>query len=286
MAKEYHPQTCVNGCHTGHGPTRQPVTTEGRALICDKCIDRLDTWLREIPDAYTRLGHVIEHGTVPTGPGTTRTKRPDPPAPMRLEIVDLLDTRRGLQYDAANRPLLSDNRRGVFGIILAWSSRLRQERRLRRLCSNCGHVHRHDDRGHPEDRCACGCTTWQITITLGQECALLGKHLAWISEQEWVGELYAELRQLARQLTDAVGDYRDQPSPRPVGWCVALVPKPGLGLEGRFICGGPVYLDDDRRGAYCRDCGDHHTADQLRKLGRAVGIITEEDEDEGEEPEA
>ena len=108
-------QPCANGCHTGHGTDRAPIRCEGAALICPKCIDRLDTWLRQIPDTYALLPSVIEHGTVSTNPETATTKRPDPPAPLRLEVLDLLDTRPS---------------RGVAGLLDTWADVVRDQRHL------------------------------------------------------------------------------------------------------------------------------------------------------------
>lgn len=112
------PRECLNGCETRQGAAASKVLCEPGNLLCPRCIDRADTWLREISDMHALLPHVIDHGTVAADPGTKRTKRPDPPAPMRLEVVDLLDDR--------------GNERGVLGIVHAWAELIREERALRR----------------------------------------------------------------------------------------------------------------------------------------------------------
>lgn len=270
------PTGCLNGCHTGSGDTRQPTMPAGNALLCAACIKRLDSWLKLIPDSYGLLPLVIEHGTVTTNPESAHVKRTDPPAPMRLEVVDLLDTRRGVQYDESGAPMVGDNRRGVFGLILAWSGRLRLERELPRNC-DCGHpskVHHWAPPFASLCRAKCRCTTWSVTTTLAEECSYLAQHLAWISEQDWAGDLYAELQPQNRQLGDAVGDYR----PAPIGMCVASVPAPGLNLD--VLCGGPLYRDEDGYGVHCKRCGDETDVDTLRRLGLSVGLFHDIDQKE------
>jgi hypothetical protein len=110
---------CLNGCDSHSGDARSKVLCEPGKLLCPRCLDRLDTWLRQIPDAYALLPHVVEHGTVAADPGTKRTKRPDPPAPMRLEVIDLLDSR---------------NQRGVLGQLQPWGDLVRDQRRLTSVC--------------------------------------------------------------------------------------------------------------------------------------------------------
>jgi hypothetical protein len=224
---------CGNGCHTGHGPTRTPVLCEGAARICVKCVERLDTWLRQIPDTYILLPYVVEHGTVSTNPEMATTKRPDAPAPLRLEVLDLLDRRL---------------HRGVLGLVKSWADLVRS---LRRLPPRAG-----------------------LDATVTSECQLLLGHLTWVTEQIWITDLYAELRPLVRELLDRVGEYRA----KPVGMCVALVDRPGLTVQ--VLCGGPLYLDKDRRGTHCAACGDRHDAGELRRLGRTVGLIGDDGEQE------
>jgi len=96
----------------------------------------------------------------------------------------------------------------------------------------------------------------------------LGQHLAWITQQEWVTELYAEFRAAVRQLSEAVGEVRD----RPVGTCMALIARPGVPVD--VICGGPLRMDETRRAVECGRCGRRFDAnDELRRLGLLVGLI-------------
>jgi hypothetical protein len=243
-------QPCSNGCTTGHGPDRTPIPCEGRARICSKCLDRLDTTLRQIPDTYALLPDVTAHGTVSAAPGK-RTKRADPPAPYRLIVRDLLDTTRitqNLNDPHGKAPIISDNRRGAFGIVHGWAQAVRDERHLV---------------ARPVQR-----------MTVASECALIGSHLAWCSEQHWASDLYDELRTLARHLADAVGDYR----PRPVGMCMAMVLRPPI--QVRQFCGGALYQDRTGHGVHCSACGDRKDPARLFEIGRSVGMFSDNETQE------
>lgn len=248
------PSGCLNGCQAGTGPARGPVLVHPPTKLCPDCVDKLRTWLRQLPDDYALLRAVMHPGSTPTG--TIHRKHPDPPAPLHLEILDLLDTRRGIWYTDDGRPMLSDNRRGLFGVILAWSSTVRQERGLERTC-DCGH------RRHTGS-CPCGCRKWHVTTTLTRECALLSRHLPWICEQDWVHDMCTELRPLVRRLTLAVGGVPRQPTQH-VGFCVALI--------GGEVCGGKLYRDDNGPGVRCVACGDWTDTYRLQELGSRIGLI-------------
>lgn len=252
------PQNCLNGCQRGSGDARGPVLCEPGMLLCDPCQSRLDTWLRAIPDAYALLPAVQDHGTVPGNPETARTKQPDAPAPMRLEVTDLLDTR---------------NERGALGILHAWANAVRDERRLPRRCT-CNHARpsHGTGRGPAKHHCTaagCGCSRYhEIPHTMAGECALLLAHLAWCAQQDWAGDLYDELRILQRQLADTVGDYRA----KPVGKCAALTDRPGAPVP--VLCGGALVMDRTGHGVHCVTCGTRHEANaELRELGLIVGAM-------------
>lgn len=249
------PSTCLNGCHIGHGPDRTPVETEGDARICPRCVTHLARWLRTIPDAFRYLLWVKDHGTVPGDPDAAQVKALDAPAPLRLEILDLLDVRPG---------------RGALGIVHGWAELVRDQRQLSLLC-DCGHaavLHRWSPPLVSMCRANCDCVTWRVWATVAGECAFIGQHLAWVTEQDWVADLYAELKPLSRQLSDAVGDYR----PVPIGMCLAMVPAPGLVTN--VICGGPLYRDDEGHGVHCTRCLDSTSVETLHRLGLQVGIFS------------
>lgn len=216
------PSECLNGCETRQGGEMTPVPAEPGKLLCPGCAKRLDKWLRAIPDDYALLPHVVEHGTVPADPGTKHTKRPDPPAPMRLEVIDLLDQRPGY---------------GALGILHSWADNVRDLR-------------------------------WQDppeVVTVAGECALLIVNLPWAAGNEWIVDLYDEIRVLARTLADTVGEYR----PKPVGKCAALRPVEDSTVQ--VLCGGALVMDREGAGVHCLKCGTRHEATlELRQLGLVV----------------
>jgi hypothetical protein len=249
------PSECLNGCQRGTGPERATVLCQGVQLLCTDCTKRVDAWLRSIPDSVALLPHVADHGTVPADPGTKHTKRPDPPAPMRLEVTDLLDQRPGY---------------GVLGIVHSWATVVREERNQPARCT-CGHM----ALGHKPDgaiRCTarkCKCGEYRpIQPTVTAEVHVLVANLPWIVEQAFAVDLYDEIRQLNRTLTDTLGDYRA----RPVGKCAVLVDRPGVPIP--VLCGGALLMDKTGHGVHCVTCGTRHEANaELRELGLIVGSL-------------
>lgn len=216
------PRPCLNGCRTRLTEgERRPISAEEPGKLCRFCDDRLRRFLGEIPETYALLPFVIEPGTVDRNPETKQGKRAHPPVPLRLEVIDLLDIRQ----------LLGDDWRGVIGILVKWGMRVRTERRIAR----------------------------PIKTTVSGEAALLLRHRLWIVEQEWVGEFYAAISDLHRELADATGDYR----PRPVG--VHAEKDDGT------RCGGPL-MPSDNGGVHCPRCGTKWTHGQLGILGGSLQV--------------
>lgn len=246
------PQTCLNGCQRAAGDVQEPVLCQSGQQLCPKCGSRLDKWLRAIPDNYSLLPSVVEHGTVPSDPGTKATKRPDPPAPMRLEVVDLLDVRPGF---------------GALGILHSWAELVRDERHDTRPCT-CSHARP----SHTDHRCSaigCGCQRYEaVTATVTRECAYLITNLAWCTGQGFAGDLYDEIRVLARTIDDTVGEYR----PKPVGSCHAMRDVPGSTVQ--VLCGGALVMDREGTGVHCLRCPARYEANEgLRALGLIVGSM-------------
>jgi hypothetical protein len=249
------PLECLNGCHEGAGGAREAIQTDPGQLLCSRCATRLDKWLRSIPDHFALLPAVVDHGTVPADPGTKHTKRPDPPAPMRLEVIDLLDTRPGY---------------GALGIVHSWAELVRDERRQPRRCV-CGH----DPAGHITGALnwcigeGCECTEYRpVQPTVTSECGLLAANLPWVAGQAFIGELYDEIKQLHRTLADTVGEYRV----KPVGKCAAFIDRPGVPVQ--VLCGGALVMDKERVSVKCLSCGQRHEANEgLRELGVLVGRL-------------
>lgn len=222
------PSDCLNGCESQQGDLRSKVHCEPGRLLCPRCCTRLDKWLRGIPDTFALLPAVVMHGTVPSDPGTKHTKRPDAPAPMRLEVIDLLDRRPGY---------------GALGILHSWAELVRDER---------------------------GDARPEVTTVAG-ECATLIVNLAWCAGQQFAGDLYQEIRVLARTLDDTVGEYR----PKPVGKCAVILDQELTEDDDpdpvQALCGGALVMDREGTGVHCLSCGQRHEANHgLRQLGLIV----------------
>lgn len=213
---------CATHCRRNGHPTQ----INPPATICQRCEDQIRDWCRNIPDLYALLPTFIEHGTTDTNPDSKATKAAQAPAPMRLEIIDLLDERRGRRWQGTEP---TDDRRGVFGTVLAWANYIRDERHL--------------------------ATPEPTTVT--DACQLLGNHMLWFADQDIAAEAHAELKALHRDLSDAVGNYR----PRPVGSCHVTD-------DNDQPCGGPL-MANQHGGVHCPRCGSTWDANRLRQLGLA-----------------
>ena len=188
---------CVNGCIRAGG---DKVQVDAPSWLCNRCEDNLDRWLGGIASTWPLLPLFVEHGTTDRNPDSQATKRSEAPAPMRLEIIDLLDTRLGRRW---NGLAPAHDRRGVVGTLQVHVERVAEERRITKLPD-------------PHD---------------AGECArFLRRHRLWLAEQEWVTFVYEDVRLMHRQMSDAIGDYR----PKPVGSC-HLVPD-----DTDTPCGGPL----------------------------------------------
>lgn len=175
----------IRYCQTGCTTAGQRVQTEGSSTLCRRCEDQIHHWLDNIPDLYALLPTFVLHGSIDRNPDSKTTKAAEAQAPMRLEIIDLLDARRGRKW---NGTAPATDRRGVVGTLKIWLDTLIEDRPL---------------------------TTTKPVTSIAAACALLDRHRLWIAEQAWASRLHADLKQLHRELSDATGDYRRPP----VGHC-------------------------------------------------------------------
>lgn len=216
---------CANTCTRDNAP----IETTAPSQLCNRCEDNLAKWLTKIADTWPMLPTFIEHGTTDRNPDSKATKSAVAQAPMRLEIIDLLDTRLGRKW---NGTAAAHDRRGVAGTLQAHVERLMEERALTSL--------KHDHRN--------------ITAA----CRLLNRHRLWLAEQDWIGYLYEDIRVIHLELSNAIGDYRA----RPVGRC-HVIPE-----DANKTCGGPLFANTVG-GVRCARCEATWDADKLRVLGLA-----------------
>lgn len=228
---------CANGCKTTIEGQRIRIQTEAPSNLCRRCENNLHDWLEKIPNLYALLPGFIVPGSVDQNPESKATKRAEAVAPVRLDVIDLLDTRLGRMWQGIAP---AHDRRGVVGTLLVQAERLVEERPL---------------------------TTATLTIrnpTVTGLCALLDRNRLWLFEQDWAQYLYDDVKQVHRSCSDAVGEYRRPP----VGHC-HIETDTGA-------CGGPLFAST-YGGVRCARCQATWDADHLRQLGLAQAAAKEEE---------
>ena len=227
---------CLNGCTTKRADTQWPTQVTAPAVVCGRCVDQMQAWLRDIPHTYALLPTFVEHGSIERNPDAKTTKATEAAAPLRLEIVDLLDARYGRKWNGTAPAHL---RRGVLGDLQAHVDALAEHRGITT---------------NPTD-----------TTTVTGACKFLTRHLPWATTQDWVTWLYKDLKHLNRALSDAVGEYRRPP----VGHCHLTPTTPDK------PCGGPLY-PSTYGGVHCTRCNATWNPNQLRLLGLTITQPQEE----------
>lgn len=169
-------------------PHREPKGAVDGTLVCPGHARWLHSTLVDIVDSYALLPHFYEPGTAIDDGQQVRGKRIDPPAPVRLDVVALLDRRTVARYPGDIIPVLA--------VLESWARMVREERQIQA----------------PKAR-----------ATVTTEASLLANHLPWISEQPWVDDLAKEIRDVKSALHSAIGDH----APRPVGSCPVVHPDAG-----------------------------------------------------------
>ena len=146
-----------------------------------------DAWLRhvvaDIFDAYALLPHFFEPGTAVDDGRQVKGTRIDPPAPIRLDVVALLDRRTKRLHPGDPVPVL--------GIVETWAELVCEERGIQRKPG---------------------------PVYLSGVLGVLERHHDWIVQQAWVDEYARELRECRAALNSAIGDH----APRSVGRCPVL----------------------------------------------------------------
>lgn len=223
---------CINGCTRKNKAGNRELVPAKHGHLCDGCYDRLEKWLREIPERFALLPQFLTQGTeLEPNPGSKATKRTVAPAPLRVAALDLLDTRKGRKWQGTEP---TDDRRGAIGTLLAIANELRALRNS--TIKNDSHV-------------------------LG-EADYIRLSLETLSKQEWVTDAYKEIKKLHRELGDAVGIY----PARPVATCTVVDPN----TDDPHACGGPLY-PSKAGGVYCAECSSTWDTLDLRRLGLTLG---------------
>ncbi len=169
-------------------PHRDPKAAADGTLVCPGHTRWLTESIDDIVVTYALLPHFYEPGTAIDDGQQVRGKRVDPPAPVRLDVVALLDKRTIARHPGDIVPVLA--------ILEAWARLIREERQLQ-----------------PCRR--------EATVT--SEAGTLLAHIDWIICQPWVDDLAREIREVKSALHSAIGDH----APRPVGTCPVIHPDIG-----------------------------------------------------------
>ena len=175
----------TTNCHLPH---REPKTAANGTLLCHGHMRWLTDSIDDIVITYALLPHFYEPGTAVDDGHQVKGKRVDPPAPVRLDVVALLDKRTAYRYPGDIVPVLA--------MLEAWATLVRDERNL-----------------EPCRRPA----------TVTSEAGLLLAHIEWIITQPFVKDFADEIRQVKSALHSAIGDH----APRPVGTCPVVHPEDG-----------------------------------------------------------
>jgi hypothetical protein len=169
-------------------PHREPKSAANGLLVCAHHRRWLAESIDDIVITVALLPHFYEPGTAVDDGHQVKGKRVDPPAPVRLDVVALLDRRTIAHNPGDLVPVLA--------ILESWASLIREERQLQ-----------------PCKR----------PTTVTSEAGTILAHLDWAATQPWVDDLAKEIREVKSALHSAIGDH----APRPVGTCPVIHPETG-----------------------------------------------------------
>lgn len=210
------------------------------AMACYRCEQRLDEWLEEILEYVVLLPAIEEPGTIVMD-DMPHGSQPFPAAPIRLDVVDILDQRPS--------PLDGDSRSKALAQIASWARLVREDRRLADETGN-------DSLVYPHAR-----DMWFFS----RDINVLRVHLSWVCEQPWVDEFHAEVKERRREILQAWGES----NPKPIGRCPAELIKDGQVQTCGATLWAPIYGDVVR----CSRCKASWTEDRWRLLGQVIGVI-------------
>jgi hypothetical protein len=169
-------------------PHREPKTPAKGLAICAGHRRWLIETLDDIIETTCLLPVFLEPGSSIDDGRQVKSKRVDPPAPVRLDVVGLVDRRTVYRFDGDTYPVLA--------VLEAWARLVREERQLRKPTT---------------------------PATILSEATLLIAHLDWVAAQPFIDDLASELRSTKSALHAAIGDH----APRSVGPCPIVDPEHG-----------------------------------------------------------
>jgi len=169
-------------------PHHAPKTPLDGLMVCPGHRRWLSDTIDDIIETTCLLPAFLEPGSSVDDGRQVKSKRVDPPAPIRLDVVGLQDRRTVYRYAGDIYPVLA--------VLESWARLVREERDLVKPST---------------------------PATILSEATLLLGHMDWIAAQPFVDELASEMRQAKTSLHAAIGDH----APRSVGPCPIVHPDSG-----------------------------------------------------------
>lgn len=167
-------------CILCHDKPRRALPT---TLVCAKHDRDIRDDLRDIEILYALLDHVIEPGSVIADELVRYAKRPDPAAPMRLEVAVLRDTRT--TWDPNQGDAVS-----ILAVVAGWATIVREDMHL----------------------------TEPGKATITSEVGTLRVQHDYATSQAWVDEYAKDIHRAAQALRHVCGEHEG----RPIGRCQVL----------------------------------------------------------------
>lgn len=230
-------------CSTSSKPRRAP---DGYRT-CNACADRIREALQEIPAQYARL--TTTAALLPTtGDGGRRGPGFGSRSPARDVVIAVTDWRTvWAQDDRLHHPP---------SVLHGWAQMVRGEvgeaRPARCMCSTA------DDEPEPER-----CPAASQGGACHTEAALLIRRLDHVTRQEWVADMWRELREVVDQLRTIAGE----PHPTCIGRC------PNIPEDTGKECGTALYVRQGTDTITCRGCGRQWERREWLHLGRTIGVV-------------
>lgn len=193
---------------------------------CNSCSDRIREAIDEIPGQYVALTT-----TQALLPQTFDDGRRGPGfgsrSPARDIVIAVTDWRTTWTED--------DRLHNPLAVLRSWASMVREE-----------------VNEQPPDH-----------TNVTTESDLLIRRLDHVTRQDWVTEMWQELRDCRNQLRTIAGE----PRPVPIGRC-PVIPE-GQDQE----CGTPLYAPAHGDTITCRGCGEQWPRSRWQILGRSIGVV-------------